>query len=673
MFMVLVFFLLMGDTVQAQLGGGTLGGLPNRMSGMGSRGGGSRGGSSDSISFEKRKFSDDSVDIRFRYLDTARYYTMDSSINDFYKRIPLKQELIQIGHNGNATRPILFSPLRSGGWDAGFHALDPYAFTVADTRFMNTNKPFTEMGYLVGSKAEQQISLLHSQNATPDWNFVFHFRLVNAPGGFNSQNTNHNNVRFNSDFTSKNRRYHAYLVLMSNALQSSENGGIVSDSFLVNNNPAFEDRFNIPTNLASTAFASRNFFNVKLVTGNRYTERNLLFRQQYDFGKKDSIVTDSTVIKTFLPRLRLEHTVQSIANNYRFFDAQAQGSAAFYKNQYGLLNVLDTVDFNQGVSTFKNDFSVIQFPDAKNPLQFFKAGATLFNFRTSPDSLRDVFSNVMVHGEYRNRTRNRKWDMLLYGEFYAAGRDAGNYTLQAKLQRSLGPKVGQLELGFHNINRSPSYLYDRQTAFPVQRTINLNDENVTSVYGSLYLNPIKARVSVNYYLLSNYTYFSDPLTVSQYAPLFNFVRAGINKEVTWRRHWKLYLDLYVQAAAGNAPIHLPWLYTRTRIGYEGRPYRNLVMATGFDMRFTSAYFADGYSPIVGQFYYQDQQKIATLPDIAYYIHFRIRSFTAFTRFENLNTMTTRYGFGFKNNNLAAPLYATPGLVFRLGIFWNFVN
>jgi len=31
------------------------------------------------------------------------------------------------------------------------------------------------------------------------------------------------------------------------------------------------------------------------------------------------------------------------------------------------------------------------------------------------------------------------------------------------------------------------------------------------------------------------------------------------------------------------------------------------------------------------------------------------------------------GFAFVNNNLAAPLYPMPGLFFRLGIYWGFVN
>lgn len=657
--------------VQAQMRG-----MMNRMGGgmgggMGSGRGG--GGGSDSLSFEKRNFADDSVNVRFRYLDTARYQGFDSSIHDFYRRVPLKPEYIQIGHNGNAVRPILYNPLRGPGWDAGFHALDPFAFALHETRFMNTTKPFTELGYLVGSKAEQQVSILHTQNATPDWNFVMQYRLVNAPGTFNSQNTSHNNILFNSDFNSKDKRYHAFLVLLSNTLQASENGGIKDEQLLVNENPAYNDRFNIPTNLASAAFSSRNFFNVKLITGNRYTNRHLLFRQQYDFGQKDSVVTDSTVVRFFLPRLRFEHTIQSSAQNYLYQDIQAPGSPDFYANAYGLVQVPDTVAFRSQWQVLSNDFSIIQFPEAKNPLQFFKVGAALMNYSGISGFDEDRFVNLVAHGEYRNRTRNRKWDMLLHGEFYAAGRDLGNYGLQARLQRSLGEKIGQLELGFRNINRSPSYLFTRSTSFPILRPASLNNENVTALQAVLYLKRLNVRLTADYFLQSNYTYFKGYREVAQYAPLFNTLRLGVTRETMLGRHWKWYLDLAIQTIPGDVPIHLPWLYTRNRLAWEGKPFRNLLMSTGLDLRYYASYYPDGYSPVTGQFFYQAERKISTLPDIAAYMNFRIRTFTAFVRIENLNTATTEYGFGFKNNNLAAPGYPTPGMLFRLGIFWNFVN
>ena len=669
LFYLLLIFLLCHLDSNAQMPG-----MMRRMQNLGGMSGGmGQGGGGDSLSFEKRNFAADSVNVQFKYLDTAKYLTFDSSITDYYKRVPLKPWLVNIGYNGNPTRSILFNPMRGIGWDAGFHALDPFAFTIPETRFMNTTKPFTELGYLVGSKAEQQISVLHTQNISPDWNAVAHYRMVTAPGTFNAQNSSHNNIRINSDYTSRNRRYHAYLIILSNALQSSENGGIRDVSYLINENPAYNDRFNIPTNLAPSIYSSRNFFKVNLLTGNRYVNKSMLYRHQYDFGKKDSLVTDSSVVRFFLPRLRLEHTIESSNHSFKFLDVQSFGASDFYSTHYGINSLPDTVHFQMDTKALKNDFSVIQYPDAKNLLQFFKAGVSLINYRNLSGSNNDLFSNVLLHGEYRNLTRNKKWDMLLYGELITAGRDAGNYAVKANLQRSLGADLGSFQMGFENSNRSPSYIYKYQTAFPIKYKSNLSDENISNLYGVLYLKSINTHLQFNYFLFSNYTYLNSYVNVDQYKTVFQLVRVSVSKEIKLYRNFKWATDIYFQSIPANAPIHLPVFFTRNRVGYEGKPFRNLILATGVELRYHNAYYADGYSPLLGQFFLQSAQKISNRPDIHLYNNFRIRSFSGFVRLENVNTVTSKYGFGFKQNNFAAPLYPTPGLVFRLGIFWNFVN
>jgi hypothetical protein len=76
---------------------------------------------------------------------------------------------------------------------------------------------------------------------------------------------------------------------------------------------------------------------------------------------------------------------------------------------------------------------------------------------------------------------------------------------------------------------------------------------------------------------------------------------------------------------------------------------------------------------MGQFVPQDTVKISNLPDITAYAHFRIKSFTGFLRAENLNTVTFKNGFGFTNNNFAAPHFPTQGFLFRFGVRWSFIN
>ena len=115
------------------------------------------------------------------------------------------------------------------------------------------------------------------------------------------------------------------------------------------------------------------------------------------------------------------------------------------------------------------------------------------------------------------------------------------------------------------------------------------------------------------------------------------------------------------------------VYTRNRLAYENLLFRNLNLATGLEIRYNTPYKADNYSPVLGQFFYQDTLTISNLPDIHAFLHMRIKSFKLFVRLENLNALSAEIPLAFKNNNMAAPTYPLPGLFIRFGFYWSFVN
>ena len=184
----------------------------------------------------------------------------------------------------------------------------------------------------------------------------------------------------------------------------------------------------------------------------------------------------------------------------------------------------------------------------------------------------------------------------------------------------------------------------------------------------------RLKLSGSYYLISNYAYFKDSYHTAQASPLFNLLQISADKEFHLSRHLIWYANI-TERKAGAAPVNVPLVFTRNRIGYEGTlGFRNLRLLVGTEIRYHTPYKADGYSPVTGQFIYQDTATIRLrLPQIDAYLNFRIKSFTAYFRTENLNTVNVSKGFGFTNNNFAAPLYPYPGLIIRLGIFWSFVN
>ncbi len=637
--------------------------------------GGKMSGGANTDSLKRRDKNEDSITVRFRYLDSTRTYMLDSSIADFARRFPIPATNIFLGNNGSASRSILFSPNLQPGWDPGFHSFDVYKWTLDKARFFNTTRPYSELNYMLATRAEQVIELIHTQNIKPNFNFAFQYRLINAPGFFKNQKSNHNNYLFTSRFESVNKRYNAYLILLGNKLQSGENGGIQQDSFL--RDPNLKDRFNINTKLGGDSEFGTNFFSTDVGTGNRYSEFTVLLRQQYDFGKKDSIVTDSTVVPLFYPRLRFEHTIQYSQRKYGFSDYAVD--SAYYKDYYDTtLNAsVDTFHLRDQWKEMINDFSIYQFPDAKNLHQFFKVGAAIQNISLENAKDNKKFFNVFGHAEYRNRTRNQKWDMQANGKLYFTGLNAGDYQAHASLQRFVGKRMGYAQIGFENVNRTPSFIFDPRSHFYLLKTgNNFKKENTAHLFASLLQPALRLKLSGNYYLVTNYTYFINYYEPQQESTLFNMLQVALQKTVKIGKRWNWHTDVYFQKTIGSAKVNVPLIFTRNRIGYEGNlGFKNLDIAFGAELRYHTPYKADGYSPILGQFFYQDSIQINnSMPDIAGYLHFRIKSFKLYLRAENLNTAEVNGGgFGFTRNNFAAPGYPYPGLIIRLGVYWSFVN
>jgi hypothetical protein len=640
--------------------------------------GGKSSGGKDTSGFKKRSGLEDSITITFRYLDSSRLQKFDSSITDFTVRYPIPADYLYLGNTGNAAKSMLFSPLMKAGWDPGFHAFDLYMFKPEQTRFFNTTRPYTELGYLVGSKSEQLIHLLHTQNINPNWNMAARFQLINSPGFFKNQNASHNSYEVSSLYQSPGRRYRLFAVVVNNKIQTSENGGIVNVS-LLDSTETFKAnaRNNIPVYLGNPNPGNINPFSTFVETGNKYRLRHYLLRQQYDFGKKDSLVTDSTVIKLFYPKWRLEHTFRYNTHQYTFEDnrVEAYNDTGFYRKFYRFLAVPDRYMVEDSWTDMTNDISIYQFPDSKNPQQFFKIGASFQQLNGSFDAGTNNYYNGWVHGEYHNKTRNKKWDMDASAELYIAGANAGDYYAYASLKRMLGKKAGYLTLGFQNVNRTPSFIFNSSSSFNFTGTGGFNKENTVRLFGIIDQPWLKLKLSGDYFLVSNYTYFRNYYIGSQASTVFNLLRVTAEKEIRLSKRLVWETAVALQQKAGTAPVNVPLVFTRNRIGYQGSlGFTNLRLTTGLEIRYNTPFKADGYSPVLGQFFYQDTTTVRLqLPHISAYFHFRIRSFAAYIRFENLNTARTQNGFEFTNNNLSFPGYPMPGLQFRVGIFWGFVN
>lgn len=622
------------------------------------------------LGFEHRDDSKDSVGVTYRFLDSTQRYNLDSSINDFDTYFSVPSSYQTLGNNGMAAFSLIFKPYHKIGWDAGFHAFDLYRLTLNRTKIYRTNRPFTSLGYEIGTGKEQVIQAMHTQNPKPNINFGLDYRIITAPGLFITQNSSHNNIRLFGNYEGRKKRYRGTVVLINNLIRASENGGIKNINDLAD--PNKKDRFTINVNLGNAAPFAPNPFITTINTGNTYSDFNFLLKQSYDLGKKDSIaINDSTTEYLFYSKLRLQHTFTYQQYRYKFKDVGADST--IYSNWYNvnLVDAKDTFGLKESWKVMTNDFSLVQFPDTKNAAQFFSAGVSLQNLQGNLDAGNQNFYNIIAHAEYRNKTRNKKWDLHAYGKFYANGLNAGDYNAGAFMSRYLNKKWGRVSLFFKNSNRSASFIFDNRSAFHLDNAPHYKKENITSL-GASAQNPFVNLFFTNH-LITNYHYFTGYYQTDEYSRPINIVQIRADKKLKITRNINLYSEVCVQQTNAAAPIKLPLLYTRNRLAFEGQFYKNLSLSTGLDIRYFTPYKADNYSPVMGQFFPQDSLTISNRPDVAAFLHFRIKGFTGFLRAENLNTVSFKNGFDFTHNNFAAPHYPTPGLIIRFGIRWWFVN
>src|SRR5207342_2185800 len=128
---------------------------------------------------------------------------------------------------------------------------------------------------------------------------------------------------------------------------------------------------------------------------------------------------------------RAEQTINYSTYHERFQDYNPQ--FPYYVQHLNFIATPDTLSLGDLWHNLTNDFSLYSFPDSKNPQQFLKAGVSFQNMKGYYNSGNLTLYNVFLHGEYRNKTRNKKWDIEANGNFYVSGYNVGDYNVYISL------------------------------------------------------------------------------------------------------------------------------------------------------------------------------------------------------------------------------------------------
>ncbi|MBK8145019.1 MAG: hypothetical protein IPK62_08485 [Bacteroidetes bacterium] len=156
---------------------------------------------------KKQNNTDDKVIISYFSISDSTKRALDSSITTIHRNPLLPSFHTDLGNTGSASQSLLLSPDMSPSMQLGLPAIQPLLFKWNQVKFYNTTRPYTSIYYRNGTKADQIITLFHTQNITPGWNVSADYRKINSPGFYKLQKTNHDNFTLASNYLSPNRRY----------------------------------------------------------------------------------------------------------------------------------------------------------------------------------------------------------------------------------------------------------------------------------------------------------------------------------------------------------------------------------------------------------------------------------------------------------------------------------
>lgn len=610
---------------------------------------------------KKQLKTDDRISIyNYSLADTSRN-SIDTSVSYLHRNVLHNQWLVDIGNFASAAHSLQFQIDQNPSMKLGVTAWNYLLFTWDKTQFFNTTRAFSSVYYQMGSKKEQMLSVLFTQNITPTWNISAAYRKISAPGFYKLQRTNHDNVYFNTHYLSKNQHYDVKAGFYYNKIQQAENGGIESEDYL--SNPIFSDRRLIPVAFQAV---SQNISTVN----NQFKTSSIHFQHQYFIGKSDSLFNiDSTrKVYHFKPLIGVKHHLY-YENNRLLYKDLAPDSLTYVYYPQGLTTSNDSLYSNNQFQEIGNTFSLTGDVRINQKVMQAEAGYGFeFDQYNTLDSTLHTMNNFLFAKLSKPKQSDREWIYNANFKSYFTGYAIGNTLLEAQFGRSISEKLGLVRVSFMQVIQNAPFLYLHYANNYYTETNSFSKQTITDFSLNYTNQQFYFDVTIHYDLLGNYIYRDENLNANQFNQMIPIAQLELNKAFHYRKFIfnNQFLFQQVQLTASN-PLHLPFYASRHRLAYENKILKSkLIIATGLDIRYNTPYFANNYNATFSYFTPQSNYKISNIPQIAYFFNFRIKTFKASLAFDEIQQL-------FSKNHINYQFYPASNFGIRFSLNWNFIN
>lgn len=574
--------------------------------------------------------------LHYRDLDISFFQTAE------YGPLLRSRHIYQsLGINGQAHQSMIFDYNHEMGFSMISLPYPLYFKQQRDLYLYDVQTSYTKLAYTYGIPAEHNFQATHAQR-TGRFDLVFNLSGNRNAGYFVHQEVGTLNLDVLVHYQTKRDIYGFTVSYLLNHLKLSENGGL-SDC----------ERFSRRSRRDSIVVKDLGTFNVVFSDAATLINTHDVSIQQYvNFrNRKDRYF--GTVTHTFqyknLKSLFTDHDLNNdfYQGNYYI----SSDSTCDSLHCHSIANALQWSNYTPMTQeTDKNyDFRIacgIQHEYVRGRMPFYDGNSLSVFARTNIRLFKICDLSGSFSYSFRNYIKN---DIIIRGTAaFAINRTKRHFT--------------GVSTDFYRV--APDYFYTYYIGNHNVWYLNLLKQNNLKI--SAFWAFKDYRVSLNYFMLKNHVMIDETFMPWQYDRFINLIQ--LNVFVPLRvRNFSMDANLSLQHA-DTSFISVPLFAGKLSAAYDIRMFKKkLGVQIGADLWYNTAYHADGYNPLLHQFYHQEEIKVGN------YLYFNL----------NLTINIKRVSFFFRAGNLLSgyigynyfttPYYPMRGRNFALGITWRFYD
>ena len=643
LFILLLALSLTGRAQQYPGGSQLPSGFPGGFGGQQGRPGGSSSSGSGTGIDDSTKVIYGPTSTRFLLEDDIfnnrpKRYTVDTTMDDVHRFTYVQRSQNQyqdLGNLGTPMRPIFVQVPQQLGAQTGYYAFTPYAYQTMGVRYFDTKSPFSDMYLALGGRNQNILRFDFTQNINPRLNAGFNVQRFTSQKQFGTSGSNDPNKLLaqnwgflgQTNYRSKNDKYTLLLHFINMNHGLDEQGGVLPGQRVNSEGDTLSVVYNYEGDARLTGGGpplrplkgpnGREIRNDWHVYHQYVLDQGIQVFHRLDYRRQKNFYQDDT--------LRLNQQPKQGVSGRRV--------PGFYP---AILGDSSRIEQDARFRLVENMFGL---------KGIYRRRGSAFNYR--------AYLRSRIYGQYTryntsatrfNEYETRRSETFLGGWLgYYLPDSLSRITAEAEYQVGGGFRLqGQLEsrfltAGYMTMLVDPTLLQERyqSTIFSWRNNFRLRGYNYA--YGKLNLRYKKLRLEpgIDYYLLSNYTYFDTKAVAQQATGSFSVLRTGLGYQLGVG---KLLLSGqgYYTVQSRTDILRTPPVFVNARFQYELLYAKVLYIQAGVDLHYKSAYFADAYMPVTQQFYLQNGQKVEgnLLADV--YANLRINRTRLFVKLTSAN-------------------------------------